>query len=98
MASIVRTDSVVTPQPANTDPRSAATAAAPTPAGQQLGADSAPPRRKLEPMVLAGHIAVLQRTGRALRRSRHEAEDPVQDAFARVPMRPITVPRSGLFS
>jgi RNA polymerase sigma-70 factor (ECF subfamily) len=58
------------------------------PNGQQLGADSGRPLRRLDPLVLSGHIAVLHRAAWALCGSRQEAEDLVQDTFAQVLMRP----------
>ncbi len=59
-----------------------------TPDGQQPGADSGPVLRPLDPMVLPDHIDVLYRAACALCGSRHEAEDLVQDTFARVLKRP----------
>jgi RNA polymerase sigma-70 factor (ECF subfamily) len=56
--------------------------------GRQLGADSGPEPRQLDPMVLSGHIAVLHRAAWALCGSRHEAEDLVQDTLAQVLTRP----------
>ena len=56
--------------------------------GQQPGADSGPGVRPLDPMVLTDHVDVLYRAARALCGSRHEAEDLVQDTFARVLERP----------
>jgi RNA polymerase sigma-70 factor, ECF subfamily len=44
--------------------------------------------RPLDPMVLTDHIDVLYRAAWALCGSRHEAEDLVQDMFARVLKRP----------
>jgi RNA polymerase sigma-70 factor, ECF subfamily len=44
--------------------------------------------RPLDPMVLTDHIDVLYRAAWALCGSRHEAEDLVQDTFARVLKRP----------
>ncbi|HXO08388.1 MAG TPA: RNA polymerase sigma factor [Solirubrobacteraceae bacterium] len=67
---------------------SASTDESSTPEGQQLGVDSSPPLRQLDPMALSGHIAVLQRAAGALCGSRHEAEDLVQDTFAQVLARP----------
>ena len=58
------------------------------PDGQQPGADSVPVLRPLDPMVLPDHIDVLYRAACALCGSRHEAEDLVQDTFARVLKRP----------
>jgi RNA polymerase sigma-70 factor, ECF subfamily len=59
-----------------------------TPDGQQPGANSRPLKRPLDPMVLADHIDVLYRAAWALCGSRHEAEDLVQETFARVLRRP----------
>jgi RNA polymerase sigma-70 factor, ECF subfamily len=59
-----------------------------TPDGQQPGADSGPLLRPLDPMVLPDHIDVLYRAARSLCRSRHEAEDLVQETFAQVLKRP----------
>ena len=59
-----------------------------TPGGQPPGADSGPVLRRLDPMVLPDHIDVLYRAAWALCGSRHEAEDLVQDTFARVLKRP----------
>ncbi len=59
-----------------------------TPDGQRPGADSRPLRWRLDPMVLPDHIDVLYRAACALCGSRHEAEDLVQDTFARVLKRP----------
>jgi RNA polymerase sigma-70 factor, ECF subfamily len=44
--------------------------------------------RPFDPTILPDHIDVLYRAARALRGSRHEAEDRVQDTFARVQRRP----------
>jgi len=49
---------------------------------------SEPLPRPLDPTVLADHIDVLYRAAWALCGSRHEAEDLVQDTFARVLRRP----------
>ncbi len=51
---------------------------------QQPGADSGPLLRPLDPMILPDHIDVLYRAAWALCGSRNEAEDLVQDTFARV--------------
>jgi RNA polymerase sigma-70 factor, ECF subfamily len=59
-----------------------------TPDCHQPGADSGPVPRPLDPMVLPDHIDVLYRAAWALCGSRHEAEDLVQDTFARVLKRP----------
>jgi RNA polymerase sigma-70 factor, ECF subfamily len=67
---------------------SAPTDACSTPDGRQPGADSGPVLRPLDPMVLPDHIDVLHRAAWALCGSRHEAEDLVQDTFARVLKRP----------
>src|ERR1700761_2788554 len=56
--------------------------------GQQPVADSGPGLRPLDPMVLTDHADVLYRAARALCGSRHEAEDLVQDTFARELERP----------
>jgi RNA polymerase sigma-70 factor, ECF subfamily len=85
---MVRMESVVAPHPEKTDPMGAATDASWMPAGRQRGADSGPPLRRLDPMALSGHIALLQRAAWALCGSRQEAEDLVQDTFAQVLMRP----------
>jgi len=65
-----------------------------TPDGQQPGAGSGPVLRPLDPKALPDHIDVLYRAAWALCGSRHEAEDLVQDTFARVLKRPRLV-RSG---
>jgi len=59
-----------------------------TPDGQQPGAGSGPVLRPLDPKALPDHIDVLYRAAWALCGSRHEAEDLVQDTFARVLKRP----------
>jgi RNA polymerase sigma-70 factor (ECF subfamily) len=56
--------------------------------GQQPGADSGPVLRPLDPNVLPDHIDALYRAAWALCGSRHEAEDLVQETFARVLKRP----------
>ncbi len=56
--------------------------------GQKPDADSGPVLRPLDPMVLTDHIDVLYRAAWAMCGSRHEAEDLVQDTFARVLKRP----------
>ncbi len=71
-----------------THPMSAPTDVCSTRDGQQPGADSGPVLRPLDPMVLRDHIDVLYRAAWALCGSRHEAEDLVQDTFARVLRRP----------
>jgi RNA polymerase sigma-70 factor, ECF subfamily len=60
----------------------------PTPDGEQPGAVSGPLLRRLDPMALWDHIDVLYRAAWALCGSPHEAEDLVQDTFARVLRRP----------
>jgi RNA polymerase sigma-70 factor, ECF subfamily len=67
---------------------SASTGVCSTSDGQQPGADSAPLQRPLDPMVLSDHLDVLYRAAWALCGSRHEAEDLVQETFARVLRRP----------
>jgi RNA polymerase sigma-70 factor, ECF subfamily len=58
------------------------------PDGQEPGADSRSLPRPLDPRVLPDHIDVLYRAAWALCGSRHEAEDLVQETFARVLRRP----------
>ena len=58
------------------------------PEGQQPSAGSEAPSRPLDPAVLQDHIDVLYRAAWALCGSRHEAEDLVQETFARVLKRP----------
>jgi len=67
---------------------SASTDVCSTPDGQQPGADSGPLQSPLDPMVLPDQIDVLYRAAWALCGSRHEAEDLVQETFARVLRRP----------
>jgi RNA polymerase sigma-70 factor, ECF subfamily len=71
-----------------TDPVSASTDVYSTSDGRQPGADSGPLQRPLDPMVLSDHLDVLYRAAWALCGSRHEAEDLVQETFARVLRRP----------
>jgi len=59
-----------------------------TPDGQQPGAGSGPVLRPRDPKSLPDHIDMLYRAAWALCGSRHEAEDIVQDTFARVLKRP----------
>ena len=59
-----------------------------TPDGQQPGVGSRPVLRPLDPKLLPDHIDTLFRAAWALCGSRHEAEDLVQDTFARVLKRP----------
>lgn len=59
-----------------------------TPDDQQPGPDSERVLRPLDPKALPDHIDVLYRAAWALCGSRHEAEDLVQDTFARVLKRP----------
>ena len=59
-----------------------------TPVGQQPCADSGPVLRPLDPMALPDHIDALYRAAWALCGTRHEAENLVQDTFARVLKRP----------
>jgi RNA polymerase sigma-70 factor (ECF subfamily) len=47
-----------------------------------------PPLRKLDPDRVAGHLPRLYRAARAWTRSREEAEDLVQETYARVLARP----------
>jgi RNA polymerase sigma-70 factor, ECF subfamily len=65
-----------------------------TPDGQQPGAGSGPVLRPRDPKALPDHIDMLYRAAWALCGSRHEAEDLVQDTFARVLKRPRLL-RSG---
>jgi RNA polymerase sigma-70 factor (ECF subfamily) len=67
---------------------SASTDGCSTPDRQQPGADSGPLLHPHDPMVLPDHIDVLYRAAWALCGSRNEAEDLVQDTFARVLKRP----------
>jgi len=67
---------------------SASTDVCSTPDGQQPGADAGPLPCPLDPMALPDHIDVLYRAAWALCGSRHEAEDLVQETFARVLKRP----------
>jgi RNA polymerase sigma-70 factor, ECF subfamily len=67
---------------------SASTDVCSTPGGPQPGADAGPLLCPLDPMVLPDHIDVLYRAAWALCGSRHEAEDLVQETFARVLKRP----------
>jgi RNA polymerase sigma-70 factor, ECF subfamily len=60
----------------------------PTPDGEQPGVVSGPLLRRLDPTALWDHIDVLYRAAWALCGSPHEAEDLVQDTFARVLKRP----------
>jgi RNA polymerase sigma-70 factor, ECF subfamily len=62
--------------------------AASTPDGRRAGVDSGPVLRPLDPKVLPDHLDALYRAAWALCGSRHEAEDLVQDTFARVLKRP----------
>jgi RNA polymerase sigma-70 factor (ECF subfamily) len=73
VVSIVAMKTVMTPQGADRE---------------AVAADSVPMVRPLDPMVLPDHIDVLYRAAWALCGSRHEAEDLVQDTFARVLKRP----------
>ena len=59
-----------------------------TPDGQRPGPDSGSALRLLDPVDLSDHIDALYRAAWALCGSRHEAEDLVQDTFARVLKRP----------
>src|ERR1700751_535725 len=59
-----------------------------TPTGRQSGRASEPRLRPLDPKVLPDHIDALYRAAWALCGSRHEADDLVQDTFARVLKRP----------
>ena len=81
----------MTPQPANREaspsPASSIESRS-TPDGQQHRRGFRAPLRPLDPMVLPDHIDVLYRAAWALCGSRHEAEDLVQDTFARVLKRP----------
>lgn len=53
--------------------------------------DETPGTRPLDPQLLAAHSGLLYRVARELCRSHHEAEDLVQETFARVLTRPRTL-------
>jgi RNA polymerase sigma-70 factor, ECF subfamily len=67
---------------------SASTDVCSTSDGQQPSADSGLPLRPLDPTVLPDHIDLLYHAAWALCGSRHDAEDLVQETFARVLRRP----------
>ena len=83
MASIVGMDTVMTPQPANREAVAIFVFGPVTSGKGQILL-----RRPLDPTILPDHIDVLYRAAWALCGSRNEAEDLVQDTFARVLKRP----------
>jgi RNA polymerase sigma-70 factor, ECF subfamily len=71
-----------------TNPMNACTGSCPARDAQRPSTASEPPPAPLDPRVLPDHIDILYRAAWALCGSRYEAEDLVQETFARVLKRP----------